>query len=83
MGDGGETHGTEPAEAAHGRAEQWVALEAQDERGVVVIDPEAEAHLIERFLAGRADADDAVGPLPGDPAAGGHDGVQNPVAEAA
>ena len=50
---------------------------------MVVVERKAEAELVESLLAGRAQADDAVGPLPGDPATGRNDGVQDPVAERA
>ena len=83
VGDGGEPDRAQSAQPAHRGPEQRVALEAEDERRVVVVDPEAEAELLEGLVSGRAEADDPVGLLPGDAAAGGEHGREHAVAEGA
>jgi hypothetical protein len=72
-----------PQAAQHpdGAADERVAAEPEDERRVVVVDPEAEPHLLERLLAGRAHVQRPVRPLPGDRAAARELGVEDRVAE--
>jgi hypothetical protein len=51
------------AQAANRPAQEGVARETPDELGMVVVEPEREAHPLDGFLARRLDDDRAVGPL--------------------